>query len=96
MQCAQYQKDVHHQGCVYLEYTNFENRTIHGGLKVLKHMKVENKTIHQYKNPNDEDNYCVVTIFMKHIGFAQLCSYFYYRPLPDDGSGVPSVLEGTN
>ena len=69
-----------------MEYTDFGSKTNRGG---LKHMKVENKTVRQYENPDDPDH-CVVNIFQKYLcSIPSRDDFFYFRPLADDGSGVP-------
>ncbi len=89
--CSQYEKkvdEVGRVGRVYIEYTDFGSKTNRGG---LKHMKVENKTIRQtkYENPDDEEH-CVVNILVKYLCFIPARDkHFYYRPLADDGSGIP-------
>lgn len=90
LQCSQYEKKVDEQGRVYLEYTDYGSKTNRGG---LKHMKVENKTIRQYENPADEEH-CVVNIFVKYLCFVpSRDKHFYFRPLADDGSGVPRFAD---
>ena len=90
LQCSQYEKKVDDQGRVYLEYTDYGSKTNRGG---LKHMKVENKIIRQYENPADEEH-CVVNIFVKYLCFVpSRDKQFYFRPLADDGSGVPRFAD---
>ena len=64
LQCCQYVKGVDEQGRVYLQYTDFSNKTSRG----LKHLKVDNKTVRQYENPEDEEH-CVVNIFEKYLSY---------------------------
>ena len=86
LQCAQYQKKVDEQGHVYLEYVDFGNKSNRGG---LKHMKVDNKAVRQYENPEDEEH-CIVNIFEKYFFVIPTREkQFYFRPLADDGSGIP-------
>ena len=68
---------------MYVDYGNKANRGR------LKHMKVEPKVIQQYENTSDPDH-CVVNTFMLYLLYLpQEVDYFYCRPLPDDGSGIP-------
>ncbi len=61
----QFSKKIDQKGRVYLQYTDFGNKTNRGG---LKHMKVEPKIVQQYEDENDPDH-CVVNIFVKYICF---------------------------
>ena len=82
----QFSKKVDEKGCVYLEYVDYGNKAYRGG---PKHMKVEPKVIRQYENTSDPDH-CVVNIFVLYLLYLpQEVDYFYCRPLPDDGSGIP-------
>ena len=86
LQCSQYMKRLDENGKLYLEYTDFGNKTNRGG---LKHRGVENKCVRQYEFPDDPDH-CFVNIFEKYLSFLPTREkYFYFRPLPDNGSGVP-------
>ena len=86
LKCSQFTKLLDEQKRVYMEYTDFGSKTNRGG---LKHMKVENKTVRQYENPDDPDH-CVVNIFQKYLcSIPSRDDFFYFRPLADDGSGVP-------
>jgi hypothetical protein len=86
LQCAQYEKKLDEQGRLYLEYTDYGNKTNHGG---LKYMKVDNKTVCQYENTEDSEH-CVVNIFEKYFSLLpRRHKQFYFRPLPDDASGIP-------
>ena len=86
LQCSQFEKKLDEQGRVYLEYTDFGSKTNAGG---LKHLKVENKHVRQYENPADPDH-CVVNIFETYLScIPYRTGKFYFRPLADDGSGVP-------
>ena len=52
-------------------------------------MKVEPKVIWKYEDTSDPDH-CVVNIFVLYLLYLpQEVDYFYCRPLPDDGSGIP-------
>ena len=52
-------------------------------------MKVDNKAVRQYKDVNDEEH-CVVNTFEKYLSsIPRHDKQFYFRPLPDNGSGVP-------
>ena len=69
-----------------MEYTDFGNKPNHAG---LNHMKVDNEAVHRYENVNDEEH-CVVNITEKYLScIPRHDNQFYFRPLPDDGSGVP-------
>ena len=82
----EYEKKVDEQECLYLEYTDFGNTSNRGG---LKHMKVENKAVRQYENPEDEEH-CIANIFEKYLSLVpSRQKQFYFRPLVDDGSGIP-------
>jgi len=51
-------------------------------------MKVENKVVRQYENVDDEEH-CVVNIFEKYFSLIpSRDKQFYFRPLPDNGSGI--------
>ena len=55
----------------------------------LKHRKVENKCIRQYAD-SEAGEHCVVHVFNTYLSYIPSCDdHFYYRPLPDNGSGVP-------
>ena len=58
-------KQVDEQGRVYLEYTDFGNKTNRGG---LKHMKVDNKAVRQYEN-TDDGEHCIVNILRNTLAF---------------------------
>ena len=84
--CSQYVKKVDEHGRVYLEYTDYGNKTNRGG---LTNLKLQAKCIRQYENESDEEH-CVVNIFEKY--FTSIPSRdgpFYYRPLPNVDEGVP-------
>ena len=68
-------------------YTDFGSKTNRGS---LTHMKVENnKKNRQYENVSDPDH-CVVNIFVRYFDFIpNRDEYFYFWPLPNDGSGIP-------
>lgn len=52
-------------------------------------MKVENKAIRQYENLNDPEH-CVVNIFLRYFDVIPFRDrFFYFRPLPNDGTDVP-------
>ena len=52
-------------------------------------MKVDNKTVRQYENTDDSEH-CVVNIFETYFSFLpRRDKQFYFRPLPDDASGIP-------
>ena len=86
LRCAQFEKKVDEKQRVYLEYTDYGSKTNRGG---LKHIKVENKTVRQYENVSDPDH-CVVNIFVKYFDLIPDRSlHFYFRPLPNDASGMP-------
>lgn len=52
-------------------------------------MKVENKSIRQYENVSNSDH-CMVNIFVRYFDFIpNRDEHFYFRPLPNDGSGIP-------
>ena len=52
---------------MYLEYTDFGNKTNRGG---LKHMKVDNKAVRQYEN-TDDGEHCIVNILRNTLAFCQ-------------------------
>ena len=82
LMCAQYEKKVDDKGRVYTDFGNKANR---GG---LKQVKMENKAVRQYENVNDPDQ-CVVNTFVKYFDcIPARDSYFYFRPLPNDYSGL--------
>lgn len=60
-----FKKNLDEKGRVYIEYTDYGNKTNRGG---LKHMKVENKSVRQYENLADPDH-CVVNLFVKYFDF---------------------------
>ena len=79
-------KKLDEKGRVYIKYTDYGNKTNRGG---LRHMKVENKSVRQYENLADPDH-CVVNLFVKYFDFIpSRDKHFYFRPLPNDGTGVP-------
>ncbi len=50
-------------------------------------MKVENKAVCQYENKVDAEH-CVVNIVERYFSFVPTRDkQFYFRPLPDNGSG---------
>ena len=65
LKCSQFQKKLDEKGRVYIEYTDYGNKTNRGG---LRHMKVENKSVRQYENVADPDH-CVVNLFVKYFDF---------------------------
>ena len=50
-------------------------------------MKVENKSNRQYENVSNSDH-CVANIFDFILNRDE---HFYFRPLPNDGSGIPRL-----
>ena len=86
LKCAQFVKKVDEKARVYIEYTDFGSKTNRGG---LRQMKVENKTVRHYENLNDSDH-CVVNLLVKYLEcIPSQDGFFYFRPLPNDGSEVP-------
>ncbi len=84
--CSQYTKKVDEQGRVYLEYTDYGNKTNRGG---LSNLKLQAKCIRQYENSDDEEH-CVVNIFVTYFSFIpSRDGPFYYRALPNPAKGVP-------
>ncbi len=69
-----------------MQYTDYGNKSNRGG---LKHIKVDPKVVRQYEDTSDPEH-CIVNIFVKYLLYLpQDVDYFYCRPLPDDGSGIP-------
>ena len=77
---------VDEQNGVYMQYTEFGSKTNQGG---LKHMKFQNKHVRQYAD-SEAGERCVVHIFDTYLSYIpSRDDFFYYRPLADNGSGVP-------
>ncbi len=84
----QFTKKVDEKSRVYMQYTDYGNKSNRGGLKHILRWTL--KSSGNMKVYTSDPEHCIVNIFVKYLLYLpQDVDDFYCRPLPDDGSGIP-------